>query len=431
MRNQSLTLLEFNEVNFDLIQRYIEDGMSLPNFERLIKSGIKESSSEQEYELIEPWIQWPSVHTGLSAKEHSIFRLGDIVSYKGEQIFDIVHDWGLRVGCISPMNASNEHRNYAFFIPDPWTQTSSDNSWQSKAIHESISKAVNNNSAGELNKKVLLKLAVALAALLPVKSLTKLLRKFPALKSKGFKRAIFLDLILTEVYITLATKRSIDFGVLFLNGLAHIQHHYFHSCPYSESTVENPSWYESGDPIGFALKYYDEIIGNVLDLSGAETLLATGLSQIPYENPIYYYRLKDHDSFIRKIGITYSAVYPRMTRDFLISFDNNKDRDAAKNTLEKLKLSGQSLFGKIDERDKELFVVLDYPHEITQACHLLNEHDQSIIEMGNEVNFVALKNGHHSNKGYVLASNWQRFEFEEGSHIKNLNKTIKNFLKVS
>ena len=424
MQRKSLTLLEFNEVNFDLIQRYIEDGMSLLNFERLINSGVKESTSEQEYQMIEPWIQWPSVHTGLTANEHSIFRLGDIVESDVEQIFDFVHDMGMRVGCISPMNASNEHRDYAFFIPDPWTQTSSDKSWQSRAIHEAISKAVNNNSAGELNKKVLLKLAVALSVLLPVKSLLKLVRNFPELKSQGFKRAIFLDLILTEVYITLAKKHRIDFGVLFLNGLAHIQHHYFHSCPYSDSTVENPSWYVSGDPIGFALKYYDEIIGNILDLRGAETLLATGLSQIPYDNPIYYYRLKDHDNFIKSFGITYSKIHPRMTRDFLISFNNNEDRDAAKNTLEYLKLNDKRLFGQVEERDKELFVVLDYPYEITPSCGLINQHNQSIIAMLNEVNFVALKNGHHSNKGYVLASNWEHFEFDEGSHIKYLNETF-------
>lgn len=427
MLNRSLTLLELNEVNFDLIKKYIADGMSLPNFEKLINLGIKESTSEKEYQLIEPWIQWPSVYTGLSAKEHGIFRLGDIIEYDGEQIFDYVHDLGLSVGCISPMNASNRNRDYAFFIPDPWTQTASDNSWQSNVIHEVISKVVNSNSAGELNKKLLLKLAISLATLLPIKSLIKLLRNFPTLRSKGFKRAIFLDLILTELYVELAKKHNIDFGVLFLNGLAHIQHHYFHSCPYSNSTVVNPKWYASGDPIGFALKYYDELIGRVLAIHGAEMLLATGLSQIPYDDPIYYYRLREHDNFIKKLDLAYSNIYPRMTRDFLISFDNNIDRDEAINTLEKLKLNDKRLFGKIEKRNKQLFIVLDYPDQITPSCKIAIENTDTVLSMANEVNFVALKNGHHSSKGYVLSSNWKYFDFEENTHIKNLNKTIKNY----
>ena len=59
-------------MSFDLVKSYISDGMLLPNFERLIEMGLKESVSETEYHLIEPWIQWPSVHTGLNATEHGL-----------------------------------------------------------------------------------------------------------------------------------------------------------------------------------------------------------------------------------------------------------------------------------------------------------------------------------------------------------------------
>ena len=33
------------------------------------------TESESEYENLEPWIQWPSVHTGLPFKDHKILRL--------------------------------------------------------------------------------------------------------------------------------------------------------------------------------------------------------------------------------------------------------------------------------------------------------------------------------------------------------------------
>ena len=428
---KKMTLLEFNEVSFDLVKSYISDGMLLPNFERLIEMGLKESVSETEYHLIEPWIQWPSVHTGLNATEHGLFRLGDIVDYEGEQIFEYLLGLGFKVGCISPMNASNRHGKYSFFVPDPWTQTLADNSWQSRAVHGAISKAVNSNSSGKLDKKVLSKLALALIATLPFKSLLELFRKLPKLKSKGFKRAIFLDNLLTEIYVTLAKKHDIHFGTLFLNGLAHVQHHYFHSCPYSGSSVKNPTWYSSGDPIGFTLKYYDQMLGKILDLNGFETLVATGLSQVPYENPVYYYRLKDHETFVKKLGINFSQIHPRMTRDFLISFDNNKERDFAAKTLTGIKLNSNSLFGQIEKRNKELFVVLDYPYEIKHDCKVSVAEKPSTIRMLEEVNFVALKNGHHSNKGYVLASDWQRFKFNDGNHVKDLNRTIKYFFNGS
>ena len=422
-----MTLLEFNEVSFDLIKNYISDGMSLPNFERLIDSGLKKSVSETEYSLVEPWIQWPSVHTGLNAKEHGLFRLGDIVNFEVEQIFEYILKLGFKVGCISPMNAVNKFDEYSLFIPDPWTNTNPDDSWQSAAIHEAIAKAVNSNSAGKVDKIVLTKLAIALLGALPFRSLKELFFRLPELRSKGFKRAVFLDLILTEIYVTYAKKHDINFGILFLNGLAHVQHHYFHSCPYSTSEVKNPSWYVSGDPIGFTLKYYDVMLGKILNLDGYETLVATGLSQVPYPNPVYYYRLKDHKDFLKKIGVNFSEIYPRMPRDFLISFENNKERDAAENTLNKIKLNEEKLFGQIEKRNNELFVVLDYPFEIKQNCQLTIDGRLTSIKVLETVNFVALKNGHHSNIGYVSASNWSCFDFDDGSHVKALNNTVKTF----
>ena len=66
--------------------------------------------------------------------QHKVFRLGDIVKYEGEQIFEKIESAGYHVGCISPMNASNKLKKPAYFIPDPWTNTASDSSFTSKVI---------------------------------------------------------------------------------------------------------------------------------------------------------------------------------------------------------------------------------------------------------------------------------------------------------
>ena len=63
MQNK-LIFIELNEINFDVINFYIEKGESLPNFKILIEQGIVSTKSESEYQNLEPWIQWPSVHTG-------------------------------------------------------------------------------------------------------------------------------------------------------------------------------------------------------------------------------------------------------------------------------------------------------------------------------------------------------------------------------
>ena len=58
-------------------------------------------------------------------------------------------------------------------------------------------------------------------------------------------------------------------------------------------------------------------------------IIATGLSQKPYEKPVFYYRLADHASFLNLLDIDYVSVEPRMTRDFLIRFGDDAARDRA------------------------------------------------------------------------------------------------------
>ena len=51
-----------------------------------------------------------------------------------------------------PMNTKNNLKNPAYFIPDPWTKTKSDNSFLSKIITSSVSDIVNENANQKFNK---------------------------------------------------------------------------------------------------------------------------------------------------------------------------------------------------------------------------------------------------------------------------------------
>jgi hypothetical protein len=80
-------LLGLNELNFEYIKFYSTKGL-LPNFKIFSPTTrFVETQSEDEYELLEPWIQWATIHTGKTFAEHQIFRLGDIVNSNEEQLF--------------------------------------------------------------------------------------------------------------------------------------------------------------------------------------------------------------------------------------------------------------------------------------------------------------------------------------------------------
>ena len=92
MKTRKTILLGLNG-NFDYIKHYINIGL-LPNFKTLfITQKPVETISENEYKLLEPWIQWVSIHTGKTYDEHQVFRLGDIVEHPNlSQLFEELED---------------------------------------------------------------------------------------------------------------------------------------------------------------------------------------------------------------------------------------------------------------------------------------------------------------------------------------------------
>ena len=213
---KKLIFVELNELNFDVVGYYLGKGDSLPGFRRLIEKGLKLTQAESQYENLEPWIQWPSVHTGKTYDEHNVFRLGDFVNSSSEQFFEQVEKAGFSVGAISPMNASNKLHNPTYFIPDPWTKTPCDNSFLSNSITEAIVQAVNDNSQSKLTFKTIFNLGLAFVAL--VNPFRYIPMAIYTLKSFGkpWRKALFLDMLLYEMHKTLFKRKAPNFSTLFL-----------------------------------------------------------------------------------------------------------------------------------------------------------------------------------------------------------------------
>ena len=425
----NVILIELNEINFDLVKSYCDSGARLPTLTRLMEQGQRKSVSEEIYEHLEPWIQWPSVHTGKTYEEHQVFRLGDAINYQGTQIFEEIERRGYSVGNVSAMNAANRLDNPAFFIPDPWTNTPADDSFLSRALTEAISQTVNDNASGRITPRSLVNLVFGSLFLIPPTRYFWLVKKLFWALRKPWRRAMFLDLLLAEYFLGLVKRTKPEFSTLFLNAGAHIQHHYMLSSPiFVGSKFQNPKWYveEGADPLLEVYQQYDEIVSRLVSLQKTRYIIATGLSQKPYDKPVFYYRLKDHAAFLNLVGIVFRSVEPRMTRDFLLGFDDDSTRDVACRKLNALTIGGVHLFGQLDLRPKEIFVTMDYPMEITEETLLdRNESFDVSFGLGEHVNFVAIKNGEHQGKGFVFIDpRLEGAEFEDGAHVAQLYDTI-------
>lgn len=406
MAHKPLILLGLNELNFDYVRWYAERG-HMPTFQKIFNEcGIVYTSSEKTYHELEPWIQWVSIQTGKSFSEHGIFRLGDVADTNVTQIWEHLESkHGIKVAAVSPMNAANNAKDPAFFIPDPWTKTKTTGNWLMKGLAAAVANAVNENATGggKLSTYFFVLLGFIRYSFFkrPVAATLQLLR---ALKTH-YQRAVLLDQLLVDMFETEWKKSQPGFSSLFLNGGAHVQHHYlYNAAPYDGQNV-NPDWYmpKGRDPVLDVYKSYDGLIAQLMALPDAPRLvIVTGLHQTPVESPVYYWRLKDHADFLNKIGVTFESVETRMSRDFLITFANKNDSKAAQKKLEACRdKAGQAIFGELDNRGESLFVTLAYPGAIEEGFTLV--HEAGILTGFNDmVGFVALKNGEHDGEGYLV-----------------------------
>ena len=422
--NKKLIFIQLNEINFDILKKY-SSKFNFRFFTPLFFSKLKKTHSEKNYELLEPWIQWVSIHTGTSAQEHGVFRLGDIKNFSQEQIFEKIEKKGKVVGAISPMNTKNNLNNPKYFISDPWTNTkSSPGSWI-RYVSDNLSKIINMNAHKKIPISIYANIIIILIKSFRFYNFNTYFNLLINSFVKKWNKALILDLLLHDIHISFLKKQNVDFSTIFFNAGAHIQHHYFFNSIFAKknSNLKNPNWYikDEYDPFEDMVLFYDHILYEYTMFKNYEIILATGLSQKPYDRLKYYYRLVDHKNFLKLLDLNFSKVEPRMTRDFLISFDNKSDLEDAVKKFDLINRLNQKTIFSYDKRKESLFVSLVIPEEINENYVLfINEETPILLEK--HVVFVALKNGMHSSDGYVYSS-WKT----NITHIKDIFYEIDNF----
>ena len=87
------------------------------------------------------------------------------------------------------------------------------------------------------------------------------------------------------------------------------------------------------------------------------------------------------------------------------------------------------LFEEIDNRGKDIFVVLTYPSEITDKTMITYSGKE--LQLGDLVTFVAIKNGEHQSKGFAYFSEGiSEFAPPQGSHVSKIHNTVLQFFGI-
>jgi hypothetical protein len=422
----NVTVLEFNELNFEVLDNLVKQG-KLPNFKKLMANHrVAKTIVSEEYSKLEPWIQWVTAHTGKRQDQHGAFNLSDVQHTKLRQIWDVLEARGVACGVVSPMNARRGELTKGFFIPDPWSVSNDTLPPQLTPIYQFLAERIqsHNVSLEQGSSKLGFAIAVAKAGV-PLSAIARMglaYVKTKLDKRNKWKLAAELDRFLWEVTATLQRKFKTEYTSVFLNAVAHFQHHYWTSHAPSHWGKKYPKLFKQrnpvsdvnlapgDDPVTYGLKTYDYILGQAINTSGIDSVIViTGLSQIPFEgyaedSGFYLYRPYDHAKTFAALNIKYKNFSPLMSRDAMLYFDDDVSRDAAMRIFESAKINDKPLFLCTQETESRLFCKVTYSYDVDINATVDAEGvPKGAIIFNEHFLLITFKTGHHSPEGFLIA----------------------------
>lgn len=418
-------VLEFNELNLDTLQRMVQQGR-LPNFARAMQSGlVVKTSVDEDYVKLEPWIQWVTAHTGKRQDQHKAFNLSDIQHSQVRQIWEVLEAQGVACGVVSPMNARRGDLRHGFFIPDPWSVSKDTFPPAMEPIYKFLAERVQSHNVSlEQGSSKMGFLRACLRAGVPLADLFQLGKVYLAARLNNrnkWKLAAELDRFLMGLTLAMRQKFNTGYTSVFLNAVAHYQHHYW--------TVHEPSHWSSlypalfdkrnpvaernlnagDDPIAYGLQVYDDIVGRAVAAAGADgVMIVTGLSQVPFEGyeggtGFYLYRPFDHEKLFDLLGIERSHLAPLMSRDVMLYFRDDSQRDVASARLRATQVEGRSLFACTEEPESRLFCKVYYSFDVAEDAMITAPGASSPLRFADHFQLITFKTGHHSPEGFMIA----------------------------
>ncbi len=344
--------LEFNELNADLVDRFIEQGF-LPNFKKLRDSSIRFTSDAEEYPPeLEPWVSWVSVHTGLALSEHGVLDLDDGPNLEVQRTWDVLADAGKTTLVCGSMNASanTSHADKLFLLPDPWCRIDPHPEKIFDDFFPFIRTYVQEHYRGSppLTRGDYLRFGrfMVLHGLSPktVVSIVRQLGLEKLGKASRWQRAVILDRLVWDVFRHFYRRLEPDFATFFVNSVAHYQHYFWRSMePEAFLIKDTPERQaECSGAILFGYRKMDELLGECLEFAGSDTtiVMGTGLTQralvrFEAEGGKLTHRVTDYAALTAFAGIEAPwKLSPVMAEEFYLIF---KSEDAASEAATRLR----------------------------------------------------------------------------------------------
>lgn len=298
---RKILLLEFNEINWGVIdQLTAQRGAAfLPNFGRLREQGAWALKSAVERPpLLDPWITWVTLHTGVSASVHGASVLEqDATTISAKRSWQYVTEAGRSVGVFGSISAYPPCEVRGFMVPGPFAPTNDTfpTSLQPVQVinrsytraHNKITKAPNLLDGLRIGAR-LIRLGLRPGTCLRIAAQLARERVSPHLR---WRRVSLQPLLNFDLFTQLYLQQKPDFATWHSNHAAHYMHHYWRAWDDSKFVAKSPPGEREkfGEAIPFGYRICDELLGRAFDLIDDDTVLvvASSMGQQPYVSEKY------------------------------------------------------------------------------------------------------------------------------------------------
>ena len=379
--SKKVILIEFNELTPSLMTRFMADG-NLPNFKRFHgESQVFVTDAEEDGEDLNPWVQWITVHTGLSADEHGVRFLSDGHKLTEKSVWDLLSDVGGRVWVCGSMNARYDAPLNGHLLPDPWsTGIDPYPAGEFASFYRYVRNAVQehtNTDSSSSRTDTLSFLKYLVTHGLSFSTFSMLVRQLLHERRENvhWKRAACLDRLQFDVFRHYFRKYKPHFSTYFLNSTAHYQHKFWRNM--EPELFDVPPSSDEGvgleSAILFGYQRMDEIIGKFIGMADQDTTLVfcTALGQQPYvgsesSGGRHYYRLKSPEAALERLGVENVSGYePVMAEQCYLRFENDAAAEKAERVLSSYSVKDDRVF---DPEHSRLFHTTRNGSDIMMQC---------------------------------------------------------------
>lgn len=423
---KDVVIVELNEFNVELLSNATKLH-SLPSLSKVLSLKRSQYKTNDRYNsgFLEPWVQWVSIHASTPSNLHQIKHLGDVPDLGFEQCWETLSRYDISTGIWGVMNgARNNAKNALFFLPDPWTF--SENAYPKSLMNlldlpRYVTKNYQQLSKGKLFFKAcrLLKFIFTSGVCCKIlKHSMQLLKDLHYYGKKHFVYISYFDYISTLLFAQYKKKYQPQCSIIFLNSLAHLQHHHWH-----------PNASSVSPEILHGLKAIDKIFGFLFENFPQDAfVIHNGLSQMNtnHEKPWVLYRQKDPMSFLKALQIPAIKVEQHMTHDGHVFFASSEDCQQAYQDLKEATIEGKPLFHveKNAHDPCKLFYMLSFTDETNQ--------NQEFIFKGNPYAFfkhfdsIVTRTGRHIPVGTIFSDT---ITFDDQIYNHDFNRYLFHYFK--